>query len=173
VHPSDEGYWKHRGKEAAPSWPEHDPVPEVLSTDRRPAGVTPPKPVLDLAARGLEQDWTTRIGYARGPARAVKVGTYKMVESWSVWAGPHPETGWRWMACYHVGSGWKTIQMWLPGHPPRFTQGSVTDLKEFIVVRGTVGKPWFKAIEARESEKVERTRLAARNRTGKAKEGAS
>lgn len=173
-NPSDPGYYT-TGRKAAPSWPVTEPIPEVLSTD--PVTMPKPGPVLSLCAAGMEAGWTVRVGYSRGPARAVKVGTYKLVETFGVWAGPHPDTGWRWCAMYErtVGKVWKwpRVTIWRPTEHTRFTHATVTDLREFLAVRGSVGAAWFKAVHARVADQAERDRAAARNRPAKAKEGAS
>lgn len=171
----DPEYWRQR-RPAPPAWPAADPPPEILSTDPWPEGVPVPGPVRDLAARAELEGWAVRLGYSRGPERAVRVGTYKITEAIGVWAGPHPVTRWRFCAVYgHTVNrpwSWRSISIWRPGGN-RFTEAMVTDLKEWLTVRGDVGKPWFKAITAREADKVDRARAAARARPKGKKEGAS
>lgn len=176
MQPTDPGYYA-AGRKVAAAWPERDPVPEVLSTDPRPPGLTVPRAVLALQADGTVAGWTVRVGYSRGPARAVRVGTYKLVETWGVWAGPHPDTGWRWCAMHERTVGktwsWPRVTIWQPSEHTRFTHATVTDLRAFMAVRGSVGTPWFKAVHARVMEQQERARSAARNRTPSGKEGVS
>lgn len=177
VDSTDLAYWS-QAKPEAPTWPEHDPLPEVHSTDPRPESApADPRPVLAIVKAATAAGWLVRVGYSRGPARAVKVGTYKMVETFGVWSAPHPDTGWRFYGMYErtvgAATGWKwdRIGIWKPGGT-RFVEASVTDLKEFIAVRGSVLTSWFKAIHQREERKKTqaKTRPAA---TAKPKEGLS
>lgn len=170
----DPAYYR-QSKPVPPSWPERDPIPEVLNTDPRP-DVPVPAAVVALTALGEREGWQVRIGYSRGPERAVRVGEYKTTEAWGVYAGP--AHGWRWSAHHTrtVGKSWswRHTSIWQPGTVQRrFSHALVTDLQEFIRAHGDVGKPWFKAIEAREADKIERARAAARNRPRKGKEGSS
>lgn len=150
---------------AETGWPEHDPIPEVLNTDPRPDVPVPPA-VAALQALGIHEGWEVRLGWSTGPERAVRVGTYKQTEAWGVWAGPHPETGWRWNAMYTRTKGktwaWRSTAIWLPGARTRFRYATVTDLKECIAVHGTVGEAWFKAVHARVLDQAERTKAAAK-----------
>lgn len=183
--PADPAYWRQARPEP-PSWPEHDPVPEVLSIDPRPADAPPePRPVLAIVKAAETAGWLVRVGYSRGPARAVKVGEYKLVETFGVWAGAHPDTGWRFYAMYERTVGktwaWQRIGIWKPGRlvapglGPRFVDANVTDLKDFIAARGSVLPLWFKGIHARVQDQADKARAAARARpaTRKPKEGAS
>lgn len=164
-------------------WPERDPLPEVSTTDPWPVGFATPKPATDLHGLAVRNGWLVRLGYSRGPERAVRVGTYKMVESVGVWAAPHPVTGWRFCAVYaHTLSkpwSWSSVTIWRPGQlvgpglGPRFTEAMLTDLKEWINAFGDVGTPWYKAIQAREEAKATAARVAARNRPKTKKEGSS
>jgi hypothetical protein len=175
MNPSDPGYY-HAGRKVVASWPEKDPVPEVLNTDPRP-DVPVPGPVRELQALGLVEGWDVRIGYSRSPARAVKVGTYKMVETWGVWASAHPDTGYRWYAMYERSIGaktgwkWDRTGIWKLPTEPRFVDANVTDLKEFIALRGSVNLAWFKGINARVADQAARAK--ARPATKKLKEGNS
>src|SRR6185369_9355981 len=96
VDSTDLAYWS-QAKPEAPTWPEHDPLPEVHSTD--------PRPVLAIVKPATAAGWLVRVGYSRGPARAVKVGTYKMVETFGVWYAPHPDTGWRFYGMFLCNDG--------------------------------------------------------------------
>lgn len=184
---TDPAYWR-QSKPELPTWPERDPIPEVLSTDPRPADApAEPGPVLDLVQRATAGGWLVRVGFSRGPARAVKVGAYKMVETFGVWAAPHPDTGWRFCAMHErsigAATGWKWDRtgIWKPGHTvapglgSRFVDATVTDLKEFVAIRGSVLPHWFKGIHARVQEQAAKTRAAAKARpaTAKRKEGSS
>jgi len=171
----DPAYYR-QSKPVPPSWPESDPIPEVLNTDPRP-DVPVPAPVSALQAMGMREGWEVATGWSTGPERAVRVGTYKQTEAWGVWAGPHPISGWRWNAIYtHTVDrpwSWRSTAIWLPGIRPRFRHATRADLAEFIIARGVVGEAWFKAVAAREADKIERARAAARNRPRKGKEGSS
>lgn len=172
-------YYQDR-RPVAPSWPEDDPVPEVLDTDPRPDGAPgEPRSVLDIVKRATAAGWLVRVGYSRGPVRAVKVGTYKMVETFGLWSSEHPDTHWRFYAMHArtigaaTGWKWERIGIWRPGQGVRFVEASVTDLKEFILVRGSVLPSWFKAIHTREASKKSRARVEAlgRRNTTKPREG--
>jgi len=171
VHPSDPGYWRTRQREA-PAWPATDPIPEVLSTDPSTPPIPEPRAVVALKLAAAGAGWTVRVGYARGPARAVKVGTYKMVESFGMWSAPHAVTGLRFRAVYAHTVGVKAwawdIALWLPGQP-RFLDATVTDLIHWLRVFGDVGLPWYKAVSARVADQKAR----AKQRTSKPKEGSS
>jgi hypothetical protein len=108
----------------------------------------------------------------------VKVGTYRMVESFGVWSAPHAATGWRFRAVYShtyrakAGWSWDTA-LWRPPVLRRFLDATITDLGEWLPVFGDVGKPWYKAITARVSDQQDRQRAAARARGRQTKEGSS
>lgn len=177
----DPAYWTYARPEP-PSWPERDPIPEVLSTDPRPADApAEPKSVVDLVKRATDGGWLVRVGYSRGPARAVKVGVYKMVETFGVWAAPHPDSGWRFCAMHERSIGaatgwtWDRIGIWKPTEHVRFVDASVTDLKEFLLVRGSVLPNWFKGIHARVQDQKTKAKAKAKARpaTARRKEGSS
>ncbi|MFL6145616.1 MAG: hypothetical protein ACJ72N_27610 [Labedaea sp.] len=116
------------------------------------------------------------MGYSRGPVRSVRVGAYKRVEVFGVQAAPHPETRWRFWALYSrpLPAGvwsWR-ISIWRADRVV-FTHATVTDLADFIGVRGSVLPAWFKGIHARVEEQKERQRVAAKARPKKTKEGSS
>jgi hypothetical protein len=163
------------GREA---WPAEDPLPTVLSTGPQPEGVPEvPRAVLGLQRAAEAAGWAIRVGYSEGQRRGVSVGTYKPVRAYGI----HSDAahGWRFNAVYDLeAKGWYTIAIWpvpfrpvAPGLGSRFTHASVTDLKEWITVRGSVLPAWFKGIHARVEEQRERQKAAARNRKPKAKEG--
>jgi ribosomal protein S27E len=89
-----------------------------------------------------------------------------MVETFGVWSARHPDTGWRLYAMYErtigAATGWKWARtgIWRPGQGARFVEASVTDLKDFITVRGSVLPSWFKAIHVREEQKKAKQRVA-------------
>lgn len=158
-------------------WPDRDPVPEVTNLDPRPADApADPRAVVALAALGTAHGWTTRVGYSRSHKRAQRIGEYVPVETFGVWADVHPDTGFRWCAMYERrrGSGtwaWARVMVW--NGERSHSDLSVTDLKEFIGVRGSVTPGWFRAITRREHAKKLKAKTAAANRPRKAKEATS
>lgn len=133
--PEQPGYYS-AGRKVAATWPEDDPPPYVTNAMPRPAGVREPRAVLALARVSTEHDWAVRVGYSRGLMRAVKVGTYKTVECWGVWASGH---GLRWYAMNHEaeelkgGPKWDAITVW--DATSRWSGLSITQLTAFIVSR--------------------------------------
>lgn len=175
MRPGDPGYYGQRKQAAA--WPPDDPPPEVLSTDPWPSDA----PEVPRAVHGLQRaaqgaGWVALVGYSRSPERAVRVGTYKITEAFAVWAGQHPETGWRFNAVHTrtpgaaTGWGWRSTAIWRLG-TPRFRHATITDLLEFVTARGDVGRAWFKAVHARVEE--QKARAAAKPARQKPKEGSS
>lgn len=142
-----------------------------------------PEPVIKLQRAAERAGWPISVGYSRGPERAVRVGTYKITEAFGVWAGAHPTTGWRFVAVYartvggKSGWSWRSVsirrpgQLIGPGLGAVFRHATITDLYEWLAVRGDVGTPWFKAVQARVEQQREDQRRAARQRPGKPKEG--
>jgi len=170
------------GKRTAPEWPDADPPPEVTTRDPRPEGVPEaPSAVIKLQRAAEAAGWAVLVGYSRGPERAVRVGTYKITEAYGVHAAVHPVNGWRFVAVHShtVGSGswkWRVSirrpgQLIGPGLGAVFTHATITDLHEWLAVRGDVGAAWFKAVHARVEQQKKNQRAAARNRPGKQKEG--
>jgi hypothetical protein len=188
VRPSDPGYYT-AGRVAALEWPAQDPLPEVTSRDPLPADAPAiPRPVSSLLSATVGAGWDARVAYSRGQARTRSRGVYKRVETWGLWTRPHPSQGWRICAMYErspdlkAGWGWDRTAIWLPSRVPvapglgsRFTDATVTDLKEFIQAHGSVPPAWFKAIHARVQEQQEQQKARARERpaTTKHKEGAA
>jgi hypothetical protein len=176
-------YRSHRPE--APSWPAQDPPPEVTSRDPRPEDAPQePRAVLGLQGAAQGAGWQVAVTYSRGPQRAVRVGMYKRTETYGVWVGKHPSAPFRFSAMYTrelPDKAWKwRISIWrmdaapvAPGLSARFTDASISDLLEFVQVRGSVMPAWFKAIHAREEDKKAKAKLAAKNRTAKPKEGSS
>lgn len=155
--PSDLGYWSAKREQRLAEnvgWPDSDPAPLVTNTEPRPDGApSDPNSVTGLAALGRAGGWDVLTGYSRSLKRAQKIGTYTEVETIGVWAGSHPASGWRWSAEYQrKASGgtwaWVRVHIWRPGHAPH-ADATVTDLKEFIGVRGSVLPSWFEAITDR------------------------
>jgi hypothetical protein len=162
----------------AEGWPATDPPPEIVCTAPRPADAPQePRAVLSLQRAAQAAGWPILVGYSRGPVRAQRVGTYKRVEVFGIQAAPHPDTRWRFWALYsrtiHGTGTWSwRVSIWKADQVV-FTHATITDLQEFIAVRGSVTPAWFKGIHARVEDQKEQQRLAARNRKPKAKEGAS
>jgi hypothetical protein len=166
-----------QGKPEVPTWPAIDPPPEIVCTAPRPADApTEPRAVLSLQRAAQAAGWPILVGYSRGQVRAQRVGTYKRVEVFGVQAAPHPDTRWRFWALYSrtmpAGTWSWRISIWKADQVV-FTHATISDLVEFIAVRGSVMPAWFKGIHARVEDQAERQREAARNRKPKAKEGAS
>jgi hypothetical protein len=128
-----------------------------------------------LVASGAAAGWVVRVGYSRGPVRAVKVGAYRLVEDLGVWASVHPDTGYRWYAVYRRTVGgkswtWDRIGIWKPGKGLRFLDATITDLQQFITVCGSVNPAWFKGISARVAERKAKVQTSA---TKRGREGSS
>lgn len=176
----DPAFWTQR-KPAPPAWPAVEPVPEVLSTDPWPLEAPDvPRAVLGLQRAAQTAGWVAMVGYSRSPERAVRVGTYKMTESFSVWASVHPVSGWRFNAIHTrtVGAAggwtWRSTAIWKAGRP-RFSHATITDLLAFVALAGDVPLAWFKGVHARVVDQAEEAKRKARERpaTKKGKEGAS
>jgi hypothetical protein len=179
--PAHPDYYR-QGKPPPPAWPAQDPPPEVLSVQDRPLeapGVPRAVSMLQRAAQGA--GWVALVGYARSPERAVRVGTYKITESYGLYTDlAH---GVRLSAVYARTSpggawAWRNTAIWpirVPGLGSRFTHATVKDLQEFVAVRGSVMPAWFKGIHAREEDKKLKARLKSQqaSRNSKPKEGAS
>lgn len=134
-------------------WPEHDPEPET--TTREGLQVSAPQAVAKLGRAAREAGFEVRMGVARGWARAVKIGTYRHLDSVGVALLGH---GWRVHAVYArtVGAkswAWRSIAIWGVTRPQRFGYATITDLSQFVALRGNVGPAWFKSIYAREMAK--------------------
>jgi hypothetical protein len=177
---TDIEYWRNLRPAEQPTWPERDPEPEVRNTDPQKflfdAPATP-KAVKDLKAFAEACGWEVRIGYSRGSVRAQKIGTYTRKHCYGLWAF-HPSTRMRFTAEYlsnvdvvKLAWTWR-ITTWKQGEFRRFTLANLTDLRQYIEVLGDVGLPWYKAIEAREADKLDRARVSAKNRATK-REGAN
>lgn len=171
-----------QGRPPPPAWPAVDPPPDVLSTDERPVDAPQvPSAVLKLQRAAQAAGWVALVGYSRSPERAVKVGTYKITEAYGMWT--NLANGARIHAVYArtVGNkawAWRSTAIWpvqVPDLGSRFLDATITDLHEFVAVRGSVLPAWFKGVHARVREQAELARLRARAQAGtrKPKEGSS
>ena len=181
--PNDPGYYTI-GKVVELDWPEHDPAPQVLSTDPRPADAPEErKATVNVVNFARRNGWEVRVGYSLGQARAVKKGTFKTVHTFGLWGMGY---GWRWCAMYEWSPDlkkewtWDRTAIWradaelvAPGLGTRFVDANVTDLRAFLGLNGGVGHAWFKGVHARVQEQAEKARAKAKAATPKAKEGAS
>jgi hypothetical protein len=138
-------------------WPENDPGPEVTNLDPFPSDFTVPAAVKQLVGKAEAAGWEVRLGYSLGPRRAVKIGTYDRVETLGVWAGPHPDSGWRFSAMYERKPDgapsaqkwkWGKTSIWRADRFP-FPYCNVTELKEWISVRASVLPSWFEQVTKR------------------------
>lgn len=145
-------YYRAR-KVPPPAWPEDDPAPEI--TTREGLQVSAPQAVAKLSKAAREAGFEVRVGLARGWARAVKIGTYRHLDSVGIALLGH---GWRVHAVYARTVGgktwaWRSIAIWGVTRPQRFGYATITDLGQFVALRGGVGPAWFKGIYARETAK--------------------
>lgn len=174
-------YYRDR-RPAERSWPEQDPPPEVTTRDPRPEGAPGiPSAVIKLQRAAQGAGWAVSAGYSRGPERAVRIGEYKITECWGLYSDRHPETGWRFQALYSRTVDTKPwawrIGIRRPGHligPDMgvvFLHATITDLHEFVLVRGSVGVPWFKGVQARVEAQKEAQKKATKARPKTRKEG--
>ena len=138
-----------------------------------------------------------KVGYSRALLRGTENGTYRRVETFGVWFGNGHVSGWRASAMYqrfvdageiHRFNGEASIDpdpKTRKGAPGTWSWKRVTvfqgfnrhhvllsDLKEFVKVRGSVLPSWFESISNREAGKKERAAQAAKARP-KHKEGAN
>lgn len=145
-------YWRQQRQEP-PSWPEYDPAPDY--TTREGLQVSAPQAVAKLGKAAREAGFEVRMGVARGWARAVKIGSYRHLDSVGVALLGH---GWRVHAVYARTVGgkswaWRSITIWGVTRPQRFGYATITDLTQFVALRGNVTPAWFKGIHAREMAK--------------------
>jgi hypothetical protein len=159
------------------AWPENDPAPEHTTRDPFP-DMPLPTALAALKKKAEAAGWEVRVGYSRAKRRAVKIGSYDLVETLGVWGEGH---GWRFSAMYErkpegavSAQAWKwgSISLWADGKFP-FSYASVTDLKEWLAVRGSVLPSWFAAIAAREKAKAEKQKAAAKTRPASSNREAS
>jgi hypothetical protein len=165
-----------QGRPPPPAWPASDPPPEVLSTDGVAQEV--PRAVKGLQRAAESAGWVVRVGYSRSQERAVKVGTYKVTEAFGLYTDlAH---GVRISAVYSRTVGakiwtWRNTAIWpirVPGMGSRFVDATVSDLQEFVAVRGSVLPAWFKGVHARVHDAAARAKARAKT-AGKPKEGSS
>lgn len=146
-------YYRSR-KVPPPVWPERDPEPEHTTRDGV-FRVVRPDAVTKLIKAAARSGFTVRTGYARGWARAVKIGSYRHLDSYGIALLGH---GWRVHAVYARTVGaktweWRSIAIWGVARPQRFGYATITDLTQFVALRGAVTPAWFKGIYAREEDK--------------------
>lgn len=178
-------------------WPERDPEPEVTNLDPRPVDAPAiPKSVADIAKLGKAAGWEVRVGYSRALLRGVSNSTYRRVEVFGAWFGTGHVSGWRAAAMYQRFTDATEIHNYdgekitpdastRKGEPgiwkwsavtifSGFTRHavSVTDLKQFMSVNGSVLPAWFDGIAEREATKKKNQSETAKSRPKK-KEGAS
>ena len=95
-------YWQavQRIRNTPPPPPEPYPAPAVTSRDPVPAGVTPPRPVLDLVKRAEDAGWAARWQYSRGCQPHGTTGRPTAEREWFGVQCLHPESGARVVAVY-------------------------------------------------------------------------
>lgn len=156
-------------KPAKPLWLIMPPPPEVTNREPKPDDAPDvPKSVLALAKLAEAGGWEARIGYSRAVKRGQKTGSYRPIEVFGVWLGGGHPSGWRASALYERfrdakqedthyedGSWRRTVEP--VGKPGTWSwecrlfsvkgrhEVSVTNLKEFMSVRGSVLPSWFEA----------------------------
>jgi hypothetical protein len=187
----DPEYWRAlRNPKATNPWPPQDPAPTVTTRDPRPAGVTEPASVVALVKLAEVNGWQCRVGYSRAARRGVKLGTFRDMEAFTVWFsldGTHRPFGAyerfvdaRECRRWSVG-GWdlETPAAGTPGAwawrcniaGTRFIHVTVSQLKEFIKVRGSVLPSWFDQIIKEQAVKRAAEKAKARTRTKKTEDG--
>jgi hypothetical protein len=164
------------------AWPEGKFDTVIVSNlDPVPADVPEqPRSVVSLAAVLESAGWETRIGFARAYRRGQRTGTYRIMESYGVFAGNHDSTHYRVVAVYwrfadkthefthypETGLEESEKACGTPGNwtwqDSRILDGmkrhrmKVTDVKEFASVRGSVLPGWFAGIARRFAEQAAR-----------------
>lgn len=171
--PHDPEYWTAIRKEVKAEWPDVDPAPLHTSRDPWPEGFVTPLAVNKLAYALEEQFFTTRLTYARGFVRAVKIGEYREVQSVAVRFEGHGQRGYAIYRTPVARKAWTWDGIGISrskGFP--FHQASRTDLDAWIQVRGSVLPSWFDAITKRVSDQKERQKVSAKERGTKPRESA-
>lgn len=157
------------------AWPERDPEPEHTTRDPFPDDFPLPSALVSLVKKARSCGWEVRVGYSRAQRRAVRIGSYDLVETLGVWGMSH---GWRFSAMYErkpngapSAQAWKwgSISLWADGKFP-FSYASVTDLKQWLEARGSVLPSWFAAIAVRVKEKEAKQKAAAKTRPATSRE---
>lgn len=183
-------------KKRLPVWPDKDPVPLWFNTAPPPSyAPAMAAPALRLKNRGEAAGWPIRTGYSRAWRRGQKVGHFRLIEAYGVWAGDHPSK-WRFLAIHERFVDAKAEHAYFAdtdelelitsgsGGPGTWTWSNVvifrafarhhvliTDLGNFLDVRGSVTPGWFKEIEERDERKKQRQKLAAKGRSGRKEQG--
>ena len=160
-----------------PEFPSEREMETVIlsNQDPRPADAPEePRSVAGLVKVLQAGGWTVKVGYSRAWRRGTRTGTFRRAEFFGVFAGLHPSSPFRTVSVYwrfmdkeeeyewYRDSGELEQSKKAVGQPggwtwtdSRIVQGftrhpcSITDLKEFASVRGSVMPAWFAAIEKR------------------------
>lgn len=155
------------------AWPEHDPAPMRSNREPLPEGFAIPKPVLDLRKKAQACGFEVRIGLSQSMKRKVLIGSYDALDTLGVWGMGN---GWRFSAMYerkpeanNPAWKWGSVSLWRDGKFP-FPYASVTDLKKWLEVRGSVLPSWFEEITVRERAKAAKQKAAAKARPSTTKE---
>lgn len=150
-----------------------EPHPEPLVTSRAewPTDVLAPPSVKKLVALLNAEGFTTRLTYARGYVRSVKVGVFNEVESIGVRFQGYGRIGY---AIYQTRVDrkawvWDSIGVTRPGDFP-FQRANRTDLTEWIKAHGSLPPSWFKGVIARIEDQKERQKESAKQRGSKPRE---
>jgi len=182
LDPSTREYWDVLNEPAGTVWPERDPKPEVSTRDPRPADAPDaPLGVRKLAALAKAYGFEARVGYSRAAIRGVCLGTYRKVESFSVWFAPSHSTGYRPFALYErfvdakeilvydgrldviavdpetragTPGSWKWSQVSVIGKGA-YVELTITALSEFIELQGLVLPSWLEAKKKKTVKPVE------------------
>lgn len=169
------------GRKRLPSWPDGPFETVIVSNrDERPAYAPEvPGPVNSLVKAIQAGGWITEVGYSRAFRRGQRTGTYRVADFYGVYAGAHNTSPYRIVAIYwrfadkteefsyfsDVGAleqtekacGTPGAWTWQDG---RIVLGfnryrvKVTDIKEFVKVRGSVLQGWFAGISRRFAEQA-------------------
>jgi hypothetical protein len=166
-----------------PEFPAEHEFPTVIvgNTEDRPDDAPEePKPVRDLRKVLEAGGWEVRIGYARAWRRGQRTGTFRVMESFGVFAANSDSNAYRVVSIYWRFAdsaetyGWfrDTMDVELiekaAGEPGKWTwidsrivdakgkrnRVKVTDVKEFAKVRGSVLPSWFEKIAKRIAEQA-------------------
>lgn len=167
-------------KKRLAEWPETFETVILSNLQPRPDDAPEePASVVGLCKTLNAGGWETRVGYARAWRRGQKTGTFRVMESFGVFAGSHPESAYRVVAIYWRFADKTETHAWFadtgeiemvekPSGAPgtwtwqdaRIVSGikshrvKVSDVKEFAAVRGSVLPGWFKAIADRFAEQA-------------------
>jgi hypothetical protein len=149
------------------AWPEHDPAPMRSNREPLPEGFIVPNAFAAVKKKAEACGFEVRYGLSQSMKRKVLIGSYDALDTLGMWGAGN---GWRFSAMYerkpeanNPDWKWGSISLWAEGKFP-FPYASVTDLKEWLAVRGSVVPGWFAAITAREKAKAAKQKAAAKNR---------